>query len=63
MPLINPEPRYFSIPSSVSGGNDLMKCALNCLPWFLSLYQIPLHLIYSPTSADGTLPVTVIKSL
>lgn len=32
MPLINPEPRYFSIPSSVLGGKVLMKCALNCLP-------------------------------
>jgi hypothetical protein len=29
MPLINPDPRYFSMPSRVVGSEALMKVALN----------------------------------
>jgi hypothetical protein len=30
MPRIIPEPRYFSIPSAVVGGEARRKAALNC---------------------------------
>jgi hypothetical protein len=32
MPRIIPEPRYFSIPSAVVGGEERRKAALNCWP-------------------------------
>jgi hypothetical protein len=36
-----PEPRYFSIRSSVVGGAARRKLALNCGPWVRSLTQVP----------------------
>src|SRR5438552_1278107 len=39
---IMPEPRYFSIPSTVVGAVALRKEALNWTPWVRSLTQLPL---------------------
>ena len=42
--VIMPEPRYFSMPSSVVGGVALRKAALNCSPWVRSLIQVAAQL-------------------
>ena len=53
MPLIIPEPRYFSMPSRVVGGAARRKAALNCSPWVRSLIQMPLAVIHSPAETAG----------
>src|SRR6478735_4833968 len=42
MSRIMPEPRYFSIPSTVVGGVAFRNAARNCRPWVRSLTQVPL---------------------
>src|SRR5580700_2224299 len=48
MPRIMPEPRYFSIPSTVVGGMALRNRARNCTPWVRSLLHSPLAWMNSP---------------
>src|SRR3954447_20583880 len=62
MPRIMPEPRYFSIPSSVVGGLAFRKAALNCRPWVRSLTQVPLICTHSPDTIVAACPTTVTKS-
>src|SRR3954468_23260604 len=62
MPLIMPELRYFSIPSSVVGGAALRKAALNCRPWVGSLTQLPLAWTNSPALIEAAAPTTVTSS-
>src|SRR6476619_2958049 len=62
MPLIMPEPRYFSMPSSVVGGLALRKPALNCRPWVRSLIQLPLICTHSPAAMLAAWPTTVTRS-
>jgi len=45
-----PEPRYFSIPSTVGGGVALRNEALNWTPWERSLIQLPLAWTNSPAA-------------
>jgi hypothetical protein len=42
MPLINPDPRYFSMPSRVVGSEAFINSALNCKPWSRLLSHRPL---------------------
>src|SRR5689334_9481882 len=62
MPLIMPEPRYFSMPSSVVGWVALTKAALNCRPWVRSLIQVPLACTHSPAEIRAAWPTTVMRS-
>src|SRR5918998_1872783 len=62
MPLIMPEPRYFSIPSSVVGAAAFRKAALNCRPWVRSLIQTPEALTNSPAETRAAWPTTVARS-
>jgi hypothetical protein len=62
MPLTMPEPRYFSIPSSVVGGATCRNAALNWSPWARSLTQDPLAWTNSPAAMDAAAPTTVTRS-
>src|SRR5205085_8844576 len=62
MPRIMPEPRYFSIPSTVVGAATLRNEALNCTPWTRSLIQAPLACTNSPAEIIAAWPSTVIRS-
>ena len=62
IPCTIPEPRYFSIPSSVVGGTTFRCCALNCIPWVRSLCHDPVHSRNSPGVMDAAQPVTVTRS-
>ena len=57
-----PEPRYFSMPSSVVGGTTFRCSALNCMPWVRSFCQEPVHSRYSPGVTEAAQPVTVTSS-
>src|SRR5919202_4837995 len=63
MPRIMPEPRYFSMPSSVVGAVALRKAALNCRPWVRSFTQLPEALTNSPAETRAACPTTVARSL
>jgi hypothetical protein len=62
MPLIMPEARYFSMPSSVVGGAARRKAALNWTPWVRSLTQVPLAWTNSPALIAAAAPTTVTSS-
>src|SRR3954452_6006157 len=62
MPRIMPEPRYFSMPSSVVGAVALRKEALNCRPWVRSLTHTPEPLTHSPAEIRAVWPTTVTGS-
>src|SRR3954449_2228893 len=62
MPLTMPEPRYFSIPSSVVGGAERRKAALNWRPWTRSLTQVPLAWTNSPAVIAAAAPTRVTRS-
>src|SRR4051794_32759224 len=62
MPRIMPEPRYFSMPSSVVGAVAFRKAALNCRPWVRSLTQDPEALTNSPAEIRAAWPTTVTGS-
>src|SRR3954451_9917184 len=62
MPLTMPEPRYFSIPSSVVGGAERRKAALNWRPWTRSLTQVPLAWTNSPAPIAAAAPTRVTRS-
>src|SRR4051812_17405128 len=62
MPFTMPEPRYFSIPSSVVGGAALRNVALNCRPWVRSLAHVPLAWTNSPALIEAAAPTTVTSS-
>ena len=62
MPRIMPEPRYFSMPSSVVGAVAFRKVALNCRPWVRSLTQTPEPLTNSPAEIRAAWPTTVTGS-
>src|SRR3954451_15124832 len=62
MPRIMPEPRYFSMPSSVVGAVAFRKAALNCRPWVRSLTQDPEALTNSPAEISAAWPTTVTGS-
>jgi hypothetical protein len=62
MPLIMPEERCFSMPSSVVGGAARKKAALNCRPWVRSLIQVPLAWTSSPALIAAAAPTTVTSS-
>jgi hypothetical protein len=49
-----PEPRYFSMPSSVVGGAARRKAALNCRPWMRSVTQEPVAWTNSPARSGST---------
>src|SRR5262249_34052700 len=55
----SPEPRYFSIPSTVDGGAQRSSSALNCSPCCGSNTQAPVASTYSPALTLGTAPTTV----
>jgi hypothetical protein len=57
-----PEPRYFSIPSTVEGAEVFRKCALNCNPCVRSLSQIPEAVIHSPAEIIAACPTVVTRS-
>ena len=52
MPRIIPEPRYFSMPSTVVGAVALRKEALNWTPWVRSLIQEPLACLHELAGRD-----------
>ena len=58
MPLIRPEARYFSIPSSVSGWVVRNSAALNCRPCCGSITQAPAASSHSPAFASASVPTT-----
>ena len=62
MPRIIPEPRYFSIPSTVVGAVALRNEALNWTPWVRSLIQDPLAWTNSPAEIIAACPMRVIRS-
>src|SRR5690349_8096102 len=62
MPLTMPEPRYFSMPSSVVGGAERRKAALNWRPWTRSLTQAPLAWTNSPAVIAAAAPTRVTRS-
>src|SRR3954449_4260862 len=62
MPLTMPEPRYFSIPSSVVGGAELRKAARNWRPWTRSLTHVPLTWTNSPAVIAAAAPTGVTGS-
>src|ERR1700736_1464500 len=57
-----PDPRYFSIPSTVVGAVALRNEALNWTPWVRSLIQLPLAWANSPAEINAAWPRTVIRS-
>ena len=62
MPRIIPEPRYFSMPSAVVGGEERRKAALNCWPCSLSFTQTPETVTHSPALISAAWPTTVTRS-
>src|SRR4051794_15089999 len=56
---MRPEPRYFSIPARVCGGNRRSDSALNCRPCSGSASHCPVASINSPAAARGVWPTTV----
>src|SRR3954452_694536 len=62
MPRIMPEPRYFSIPSTVVGGVAFRNEARNCRPCVRSLTQVPLICTHSPAEMLAAWPTMVIRS-
>src|SRR3712207_2602973 len=62
MPRIMPEPRYFSMPSSVVGAVAFRKEALNCRPWGRSLTHTPEPLTPPPAEIRAAWPTTVTGS-
>src|SRR5262249_24501009 len=62
MPLTIPEPKYFSMPSSVLGGTTRRVCALNCSPWVRSVTHPPWPSMYSPGVIVAAVPTTVTRS-
>src|SRR5262249_30815166 len=62
MPRIMPEPRYFSIPSTVVGAVAFRNEVLNWTPCVRSLIQVPLAWTNSPAEIIAAWPRTVIKS-
>src|SRR5688572_15124542 len=62
MPLIMPEARCFSMPSSVVGGAARRKVALNCRPWVRSLTQVPEAWTNSPALIVAAALTTVTRS-
>src|SRR5271169_52324 len=62
MPRIMPEPRYFSIPSTVVGAVAFRNEALNWTPCVRSLTQVPLTWTNSPAEIIAAWPRTVIRS-
>ncbi len=62
MPRIIPEPRYFSMPSAVVGGEERRKEALNCWPCSRSLTQHPHTVTHSPALISAAWPTTVTRS-
>src|SRR5882757_10615165 len=62
MPRIMPEPRYFSMPSTVVGAVALRNEALNWTPCVRSLTQVPLAWTNSPAAIIAAWPRTVIRS-
>src|SRR5215467_9554387 len=62
MPRIMPEPRYFSIPSTVVGAVAFRNEALNWTPCVRSLIQVPLTWTNSPAEIIAAWPRTVIRS-
>src|ERR1035437_3964822 len=62
IPLMTPEPRYFSMPSAEVGGATLRNVARNCRPWSRWVSHLPLACTYSPAETDGAAPSTVTRS-
>jgi hypothetical protein len=62
MPRMIPDPRYFSIPSTVAGAAALRNEGLNWTPCVRSLTQVPLAWTNSPTEIIAAWPRTVIRS-
>src|ERR687898_2787470 len=62
MPLISPEPRYFSMPSSDDGGADFRKAALNCWPCSRWTSHLPDAWTNSPAEIEAAWPSTVTRS-
>src|SRR3954447_9484413 len=62
MPLISPEPRYFSMPSSDDGGADFRKAALNCCPCSRWTSHLPDAWTNSPAEIEAAWPSTVTRS-
>ena len=63
MPLIMPEPRYFSIPASVVGASSDTLVARSCSPWMRSTSMIPRARMREPAETRGNVPMTVSRSL
>src|SRR5215211_4814414 len=63
MPRIMPEPRYFSMPSSVVGAIAFRNDARNCRPWVRSFTHTPEALTNSPAETRAAWPTTVARSL
>src|SRR5215469_6904764 len=62
MPRIMPEPRYFSMPSTVVGAVAFRNEALNWTPCVRSLTQDPLAWTNSPAEIIAAWPTTVMRS-
>src|SRR5215468_6756533 len=62
MPRIIPEPRYFSMPSTVVGAVALRNEARNWTPWVRSLTQDPFAWTNSPAEIIAAWPTRVIRS-
>src|SRR3974390_3795715 len=62
MPRIIPEPKYFSMPSTVVGAVALKNEALNWTPCVRSLIQVPLTWTNSPAEIIAAWPRTVTRS-
>jgi hypothetical protein len=58
-PLMRPEPRYFSIPTSVSGTSSVTLVARSCSPWLRSTSRTPRARTREPTATCGNVPTIV----
>ncbi len=62
MPLMRPDPRYFSMPATVVGATDLREVAVNCRPWTRSCVQLPSACTNSPSETAAAWPTRVTRS-
>ncbi len=62
MPRIMPDPKYFSMPSSVVGCVVVTCVALNCRPCSRSVVHSPVALMNSPALIAAACPTTATRS-
>ena len=62
IPLMRPDPRYFSIPRTPAGTMDLWALTLNWSPYVEWVVQSPQRSSSSPGAIPGMEPTTVTRS-